>query len=85
MGTSTSSQPLAASAGGEIQQFGTVRQLPLALSFEVRLYSTQRLNRILADTQIMHSLYKKYHWLMRGRPFTSSTCYSTSTRASRRS
>lgn len=69
MGTSTGSQPLLHQQSGEIQQFGTVRQLPIALPFEVRLYSTQRLNRILADTQIMHSLYKKYHWLMRGPTF----------------
>lgn len=69
MGTPTDSQPLLHQHSGEIQQFGTVRQLPIALAFEARLYSTQRLNRILADTQILHSLYKKYHWLMRGPTF----------------
>lgn len=27
------------------------------------------MNRILADTQILQSLYKKHHWLMRGATF----------------
>jgi starvation-inducible DNA-binding protein len=46
-----------------------VRQLPLALPHDTRLYSCQRLNRTLADTRILHALYKKYHWLMRGPTF----------------
>ena len=29
----------------------------------------QLLNRILADSMILHSHYKKYHWLMRGQTF----------------
>jgi len=27
------------------------------------------LNQLLSDTQIVHSLYKKHHWLMRGATF----------------
>ncbi|GAA5085795.1 DNA starvation/stationary phase protection protein [Thermocatellispora tengchongensis] len=42
---------------------------PLGLSYETRMYSCQRLNQILADTQILYSWYKKYHWLMRGPTF----------------
>ena len=34
-----------------------------------RLYSCQRLNQVLADTQILYALYKKHHWLMRGATF----------------
>jgi starvation-inducible DNA-binding protein len=63
------SQPRLHQRGREIQQFGTVRQLPVALSHDARMYSCERLNRILADTRILHSLYKKYHWLMRGPTF----------------
>jgi starvation-inducible DNA-binding protein len=63
------SQPWLHQEGREIQAFGTVRQLPLGLSHDVRLYSCQRLNRILADTQILYALYKKHHWLMRGATF----------------
>jgi starvation-inducible DNA-binding protein len=53
----------------ETQEYGTVRMFPLGISFESRLYSCQSLNRILADTQILYSLYKKHHWLMRGPTF----------------
>lgn len=63
------SQPWLHQHGREIQQFGTVRQFPLALSRDARLYSCQRLNRILADTQILYALYKKHHWLVRGQTF----------------
>ncbi|MET7748428.1 DNA starvation/stationary phase protection protein [Micromonospora sp. NPDC005367] len=63
------SQPRLHQHGREIQAFGSVRQLPVALAYEARLYSCERLNRVLADTRILHSLYKKYHWLMRGHTF----------------
>jgi starvation-inducible DNA-binding protein len=52
-----------------IQQFGTVRQFPIGLSYDARMYSCQRLNQALADTQILYALYKKHHWLMRGATF----------------
>jgi starvation-inducible DNA-binding protein len=63
------SQPMLHQHGREIQGFGTVRQLPVALSYDSRMYACQRLNLILADTQILYSLYKKHHWLMRGPTF----------------
>ncbi|WP_112664297.1 Dps family protein [Microvirga flavescens] len=63
------SQPWLHQRGETIQAFGTVRQFPIGLSYETRLYSCQRLNQILADTQILHALYKKHHWLMRGPSF----------------
>ena len=50
--SSGTSQPWLHQESAEIQKFGTVRQFPLALSFNARLYSCERLNRILADTQI---------------------------------
>src|SRR5204863_6856770 len=65
----SSSQPWLHQHGNEIQEYGRVRQFPIALSSEARLYSCQRLNRLLADTQILYSLYKKHHWLMRGATF----------------
>ncbi|MDX3242584.1 MULTISPECIES: DNA starvation/stationary phase protection protein [unclassified Streptomyces] len=64
-----SSQPLLHQKGGIIQEFGTVKQFPLGLSYEARMYSAQRLNKALADTQILYGLYKKHHWLMRGATF----------------
>jgi starvation-inducible DNA-binding protein len=33
------------------------------------MYSCERLNQVLADTQILYGLYKKHHWLMRGATF----------------
>src|SRR5258706_788734 len=63
------SQPDLHQHGRVIQEFGTVRQLPIGLSYDARLYSCQRLNQLLADTQILYALYKKHHWLMRGPTF----------------
>ena len=64
-----SSQPLLHQKGEVIQEFGTVKQFPVALSYEARMYSCQRLNKVLANTQILYGLYKKHHWLMRGATF----------------
>ncbi|GKQ34072.1 Dps family protein [Streptomyces sp. A012304] len=63
------SQPRLHQKGEIIQEFGTVKQFPLGLSYETRMYSCQRLNKVLADTQILYGLYKKHHWLMRGATF----------------
>jgi starvation-inducible DNA-binding protein len=66
---SLSSQPHLHLHGREIQKFGSVRLFPLALAHDARAYSCQRLNQILADTQMLYALYKKHHWLMRGPTF----------------
>jgi starvation-inducible DNA-binding protein len=63
------SQPLLHQHGGEVQRFGEMRLLPIALSYEARAESGQLLNRILADSIILYSLYKKHHWLVRGHTF----------------
>lgn len=63
------SQPMLHELGVEIQDFGTMRLLPIALSHDVRAQSCEELNRILADSQILYGLYKKHHWLMRGLTF----------------
>ena len=65
------SQPRLHQHGGEVQAFGTVRHFPLGLSHDTLLYSCQRLNRVLADSQVLHALYKKHHWLVRGHTFYS--------------
>lgn len=65
----TGSQPWLHQQGTQIQEFGTVRQFPVGLSHDARMYSCQRLNQTLADTQILYGLYKKHHWLMRGATF----------------
>jgi starvation-inducible DNA-binding protein len=68
-GRTKSSQPWLHQKSGVIQEFGTVKQFPIGLSYDARMYSCERLSRILADTQMLYSLYKKSHWLMRGPTF----------------
>jgi len=63
------SQPLLYQHGQTIQEYGTVRLLPIALAHDARVQSCQLLNQILADTMILYSLYKKHHWQMRGPTF----------------
>jgi starvation-inducible DNA-binding protein len=55
--------------GTEIQRFGALRLLPIALSAEARTESCQIINAILADTMILYALYKKHHWLVAGPTF----------------
>ena len=66
---SAGSQPLLHQDGVEIQRFGELRLLPIALGHDARARSVQALNQILADSVILYSLYKKHHWLMRGPTF----------------
>jgi starvation-inducible DNA-binding protein len=63
------SQPIPHQHGREIQKFGTLRNLPLALDTSTREESCEQLNQILADSIILYSLYKKHHWLVRGNTF----------------
>src|SRR2546427_10927200 len=63
------SQPLFHQHGVEVQRFGEMRLLPIALGHDARLESCQLLNGILADSMILYSLYKKHHWLVRGPTF----------------
>jgi len=65
----TGSQPLLHQRGKEIQRFGELRLLPIALAHDARAQSCQLLNQILADSIILYNLYKKHHWLVRGPTF----------------
>ena len=53
----------------EIQAFGTIAKLPIALGEKVCQASVERLNQILADTMTLRDLYKKHHWQVSGRTF----------------
>jgi starvation-inducible DNA-binding protein len=64
-----SAQPRMGQRGPELQRFGTLRQLPIALSAEARGESCQLLNEILADTMVLAALYKKAHWNSAGATF----------------
>lgn len=63
------SQPRLHQHSREVQAFDQLRDMPIALSREVRADVAKLLNQVLADTRILHDLYKKTHWLMRGRTF----------------
>ena len=64
-----SAQPRYAQMGKEIQKYGSIEQLPIALAADARRESCQLLNQVLADTMILYSLYKKHHWLVAGPTF----------------
>jgi starvation-inducible DNA-binding protein len=64
-----SPEPRLAQRGAELQRYGSLRQLPIALSAEVRMESCQLLNEILADSTILYALYKKSHWNVAGPTF----------------
>lgn len=53
----------------EIQAFGTIVTLPIALSEKVCQASVERLNQILVDTMTLRDLYKKHHWQVSGKTF----------------
>jgi len=61
--------PLLHQHGPEVQAYGTVTKLPIALGEEVRLASVQVLNQLLADTMVLRDLYKKHHWQTSGATF----------------
>jgi starvation-inducible DNA-binding protein len=63
------SQPLLHQHGHEIQQYGTLRDLPIVLNPSTRSENCTLVNQILADTIVLYHLYKKHHWLMRGHTF----------------
>ena len=64
-----SPEPHLGQRGREIQRFGTLRLLPIALPAESREESASLLNRVLADSTILYALYKKFHWLVAGPTF----------------
>ena len=66
---SPEAQPLLNQRGRIVQQPDTVRRLPLGLSDEVRLENIKALNQVLANTIMIHSLYKKSHWQVSGPTF----------------
>lgn len=68
-GRRLSPEPRLSRPSGEVQPFGTLRQLPIALPEKARSQSCGILNDVLADTLILYALYKKHHWLVAGPTF----------------
>ncbi|HZV21059.1 MAG TPA: DNA starvation/stationary phase protection protein [Hyphomicrobiales bacterium] len=55
--------------GQETQPWGTLTDLPIALSEQARLQSIESLNQLLADTISLRDMYKKHHWQVSGPTF----------------
>jgi starvation-inducible DNA-binding protein len=53
----------------EIQAFGELKDLPLALESNARQQSVAALNQVLSDTITLRDLYKKHHWQVSGATF----------------
>jgi len=53
----------------EIQHFGTVARLPIALDASICASSVDNLNQVLADTKTLADMYKKHHWQVSGPSF----------------
>jgi starvation-inducible DNA-binding protein len=62
-------QPLIHQEAHEIQPFGHLVRLPIALSEEACKESVTNLNQLLADTITLRDLYKKHHWQVAGPTF----------------
>jgi len=53
----------------EIQPFGKIFKLPIALDEQACAASVELLNQLLADTMTLRDLYKKHHWQVAGETF----------------
>jgi len=61
--------PKAYQQAPEIQPFGHLVRMPIALSEAACKESVENLNQILADTITLRDLYKKHHWQITGPTF----------------
>ena len=61
--------PIAHQHGHEIQPWGHVIRMPIALGESECKESVDNLNQVLADTMTLRDLYKKHHWQVSGPTF----------------
>lgn len=64
-----SAAPLLGQRADEIQVYGSLVHMPIALSEGTRQASADNLNQVLADTITLRDLYKKHHWQVSGPTF----------------
>src|SRR5215813_10267292 len=62
-------EPLVHQHAPEIQPYGHIVKMPIALSEHVCKESVENLNQLLADTMTLRDLYKKHHWQLAGPTF----------------
>src|ERR1700728_5207669 len=63
------SRPILHQNAREIQPYGKIAKLPIALDEKVCAQSAENLNQVLADTMTLRDLYKKHHWQVSGHTF----------------
>jgi starvation-inducible DNA-binding protein len=61
--------PVTGQHAHEIQPFGHLVRMPIALSEHACKESVDNLNQLLADTMTLRDLYKKHHWQIAGPTF----------------
>jgi starvation-inducible DNA-binding protein len=62
-------KPIVLQHGHEIQPYGKIARMPIALDEVVCANSVDNLNQLLADTMTLRDLYKKHHWQVTGHTF----------------
>src|SRR6202451_1713686 len=62
-------RPILHQKAREIQPYGKIAKLPIALAEKVCAGSVENLNQILADTMTLRDMYKKHHWQAAGHTF----------------
>src|SRR5205809_3459091 len=62
-------RPLVGQDSREIQPYGRIAKLPIALAESVCKESVENLNQLLADTITLRDMYKKHHWQVAGPTF----------------
>jgi starvation-inducible DNA-binding protein len=61
--------PIAHQHGHEIQPWGHLIRMPIALAEPACKEAVDNLNQLLADTMTLRDLYKKHHWQVSGPTF----------------
>jgi starvation-inducible DNA-binding protein len=62
-------QPITDQHSFEIQPFGHLVRMPIALDEHVCRESVENLNQVLADSITLRDMYKKHHWQVAGPTF----------------
>ena len=61
--------PKAHQQAPEMQPYGHIVRMPIALSEKICKESVENLNQLLADTITLRDMYKKHHWQIAGPSF----------------
>ena len=63
------SRPILHQHAHEIQPYGKIAKLPIALDEATCAQSVENLNQVLSDTITLRDMYKKHHWQVAGHTF----------------